>query len=406
MIKYQQKEVVTMTKKKRGLIENLGSENKLIVQKSLPLFSLWRSELTLAEFKILDTYLARIDSHRPDKRTVVFTKGELEEKLGVKKINQKDLKLRLKHLMGNVVEVEDNTSKNGFMLITLFEEVDAEQDDNGLWQITLECTQKAMKYIFNVDNLGYLRYKLRCITSITSRYTYIMFNYLEHNRFRKTWEVSLDALKEILNCDKVETYSIFKEFNKQVLKRVQTEMQAKTECKYTYEPVKKGRNVVAIRFTVETLADIVPEVPEPEELVEIPIDSEAELWETPLEPWKLTAEQKTELRAVLVTVPESKLPSAAACNGSKEIMWYHYIDQKVKEIERRNAEKKIRSKFSYLLKLLKNDAEPVSELPTTDAEQAKTQQSNRFNDFPQRKYSTEEVSEIEQWLLNKRGICK
>lgn len=92
---------------------------------------------------------------------------------------------------------------------------------------------------FNIENLGYLRYKLRCITSLTSRYTYIMFIYLEANRFRKSWDVPLDELKQILDCDKVETYSAFKEFNKQVLKRVQKEMHEKTECRYSYEPIKK-----------------------------------------------------------------------------------------------------------------------------------------------------------------------
>ena len=39
------------------------------------------------------------------------------------------------------------------------------------------------------------------------------FIYLEANRFRKSWEVSLDELKEILSCDKEETYKAFKRFN-------------------------------------------------------------------------------------------------------------------------------------------------------------------------------------------------
>ena len=250
---------MVVARKKIEPITSLGSEDKLTVQKSLPLFALWRSELTLAEFKILDTYLSRIDSHKPEKRAVMFEKGELEKILGVKKINNSDLKARLKHLMGNVVEVPDKDTKKGFRLVTLFEEAEAEQDDYGLWQVKLECTQKAMKYFFNIENLGYLRYKLRCITSLTSRYTYIMFIYLEANRFRKSWDVPLDELKQILDCDKVETYSAFKEFNKQVLKRVQKEMHEKTECRYSYEPVKKGRSVVAVHFEVETLPKLTVE---------------------------------------------------------------------------------------------------------------------------------------------------
>lgn len=242
-----------MARKKVEPITSLGSEDKLTVQKSLPLFALWQSDLTLAEFKILDTYLSRIDSHKPDKRVVVFEKGELEALLGVQKINIKDLELRLKHLMGNVVKLEDKSVKKGFRLVSLFEEAVAEPDDYGLWQVKLECTQKAMKYFFNVENLGYLRYKLRSITSLTSRYTYIMFTYLEHNRFRKSWEVDLDELKTILHCDNEETYKEFKRFNDRLLKRVQKEMHEKTECRYTYEPIKKGRTVFAVRFTLETL---------------------------------------------------------------------------------------------------------------------------------------------------------
>lgn len=148
-----------MARKKIKPITSLRNEDKLTVQKSLPLFALWRSELTLAEFKILDTYLSRIDSHKPEKRAVMFEKGELEKILGVKKINNQDLETRLKHLMGNVIEIPDESMRKGFRLVTLFEEAVAEQDDYGLWQVKLECTQKAMKYFLTS------RTSVICVTS-------------------------------------------------------------------------------------------------------------------------------------------------------------------------------------------------------------------------------------------------
>ena len=244
-----------MAKKKIEPITSLGNEiDKLTVQKSLPLFALWRSELTLAEFKILDTYLSRIDSHKPDKRTVVFEKGELEKILGVKRIRTEELDERLKHL-GTPIRIDDNINqKKKFARISLFEKAMAEQDNYGIWQVELTASQSAMKYFFNIENLGYLRYKLRCITSLTSRYTYIMFIYLEANRYRKSWEVDLAELKEILACDKEETYKVFKRFNDLILKKIHKEMNEKTECRYSYESIKKGRSVVAVRFTVETLS--------------------------------------------------------------------------------------------------------------------------------------------------------
>lgn len=242
-------------KKKSEPITGTGKapENQFTVQKSRPLYALWRSDLTLAEFKILDAYLSRIDRHKPKKRVVVFEKGELEKLLGVKKLNNTELEERLKHLIGNVVKIDDPIKTKSYSLVTLFEEAAVDQDEHGLWQVRLECTQKAMKYLFNVENLGYLRYKLRCVTSIDSRYTYIMFVYLESNRSRKSWEVPLDELKHILNCETENFYREFKYFNRDILKRVQKEMHEKTECRYTYEPIKKGRSVVSIRFTVKTL---------------------------------------------------------------------------------------------------------------------------------------------------------
>ena len=231
-------------------------QDKLIVQKSNPLLSLSQSKLTLAEFKILDTYLARINSREPKNRIVKFEKGELEKLLGVDRIKIKELDDRLENLQSSTVYIPDPTVKKGFRRVTLFELSHAEQDDDGLWSVELMCTPTAMQYFFNIEQLGYLRYKLRCITSISSRYTYIMFLYLEQNRFRKSWEVDLEELKLLLNCT-AERYNSFKFFNAEVLKRVQKELNEKTECHFTYEPIKKARKVVAIKFTLQTISDLI-----------------------------------------------------------------------------------------------------------------------------------------------------
>ena len=336
-----------MARKKAEPIVSLGNDdNKLLVQKSQPLFSLWKSDLTLAEFKILDTYLSRIDSHNPDKRTVVFEKGELEKILGVQKINQPELEKRLIHLMGNVVKVPDNEAKKGFRLVTLFQEAVAEQDDYGIWQIKMECTQKAMKYFFNIENLGYLRYKLRCITSITSRYTYILFIYLEANRFRKSWTVDLQRLKEILNCDKEETYKAFKRFNDLILKKVQKEMHEKTECRFSYEPVKKGRSVVAIKFTVEILPEIAVDVAEPEPS-EMSIDNPLYLLSQACE----NEFSKEQMEVIFAMISPMELEHV---NGI-EIARYHYLAEKYAILKMRASKDKIVHRFNYFKKLIEAD---------------------------------------------------
>ena len=350
-----------MARKKPAPITSLGSEDKLTVQKSLPLFALWRSELTLAEFKILDTYLSRIDSHKPEKRTVMFEKGELEKLLGVKRIRTEELDERLKHL-GTPIRLDDSTAKNKrFTRISLFEKATAEQDDYGLWQVELTASPSAMKYFFNIENLGYLRYKLRCITSLTSRYTYIMFIYLEANRFRKSWEVSLDELKEILSCDKEETYKAFKRFNDLILKKILKEMHEKTECRYSYFPVKRGRSVKAIRFEVETL----PKQYEAPEQLEMPgfTDSESvfdvsqseterrDLYRDALAPYVVTDDQIDEL----VQLARKHIDARGHFTGSDlDQQIYNYL-LSAKRHAKTNARGEIKNIYRYLLPIIENN---------------------------------------------------
>ncbi len=237
--------------------EGMGAHSEYSeIQKARPLQSLSETDLTLPEFKILDAYLARINSHDPDKRTVRLEKGELEKALGVTEIKQDDLEKRLRHLF-QIIKVKDDRKRKGFKLINLFEEADAEQDDDGLWQITLTCTASAREYVFNIDNLGYLRYRLKNVINLTSRYSYVLFLYLLDNRFRKTWSIDLVDLKALLNCN-AERYKQFKFFNAEILKKCHKELCDKTDISFDYKPIKRGRAVSAVEFSVTNIASEQP----------------------------------------------------------------------------------------------------------------------------------------------------
>ena len=232
-------------------------ESKLIVQKSNPLKSLSETGMSLAEFKILDAYLSKIDSHDEEKRFVRFEKGELEKILGVSRILKDDLDARLEGLF-RVVTIRDHHKDKGFTKIALFEKAEAKQDDDGLWQVDLACTPSAMEYIFNIDVMGYLPYMLKNIIELTSRYSYVLYLYLESRRkskFSKSWTIPLDDLKANLRCT-ADTYKEYKRFNDMILKKCHKEINEKTNLRYSYEPIRgKGRKITAIRFTIETIAD-------------------------------------------------------------------------------------------------------------------------------------------------------
>ena len=340
------------------ILEN-GLKDTNLVQKSKPLFSLWGSGLSLGEFKILDTYLSRIDSHNPDAREVHFTKGELETALGVKRIRQDVLEERLRHLMGTVVKISDGRKNNGFTMITLFSMAIAKKNNStDLWDVTLKCTEEAKEYFFNIDQIGYLRYKIGVITKINSVYSYILFQYLEYNRFRSEWDADLDELKEIMQCSQP-SYKQYYRFNDLVLKKCQKELNEKTDCHFSYEPIRKGRKVSSIRFTLEPLS-VAIESPMPDQLT---IADYEDLNQDPDDPLALLSAacddefSREQMDVLLAAIATKDLPPHP---DGLEFARYHYLQQQYAMLNVRAASGKIKHRFEYLLKMIQNDKEGKS----------------------------------------------
>ncbi len=362
MISYIRGENMAKRKKLPSVPDYLGTSSNQQVQKSNPLQSLSETPLTLSELKILDVYLSRINSHNPDKRYVRFEKGELEKLLGVTRILKDDLEKRLDNLFVAVTIRDENKPKN-FTKIGLFEKAEATQDDDGLWQVNLACTGSAMEYVFNIENLGYLRYRLKNIIDLTSRYSYVLYLYLENNRFRKSWEVSIDELRKTLNCT-ADSYNAYKEFNDKILKKCHKELNNKTTLKYTYEPCKKkGRKYTAIKFTLETKSNITdnhdPNQITLEQWQELQEEYESPyFWAEPLN-GEFDEPQLKEILEYLICVPRSKMamPSGLAVGADIEFMRYHYISQKYAAMNNADSKKKINNRFNYFVKMIKADAD-------------------------------------------------
>ena len=326
-----------------------------MIQKSDPLLSLSKTSMTLPELKILDAYLDRINSHDPEKRTVQLEKGKIEEFLGVSRILRPDLEKRLYNL-AQVVKIEDVNKPNGFKLVALFEEISAWQDDDGLWQITLTCTPSAKEYIFNIENLHYLRYALSDVINLTSRYSYFLYLYLIRNRFRGKWEILVNDLKEIIDCT-AETYSQFYRFNDLVLKKCQKELLGKTTLKFSYTPIKHGRFVRSILFEIEPIPKLDEPYTDEQTFLEDVFDvsqSEAErrdLYRDALAPYVVTDDQIDEL----VQLVRKHIDARGHFTGSDlDQQIYNYL-LSAKRHAKTNARGEIKNIYRYLLPIIKSN---------------------------------------------------
>ena len=356
-----------MTKKEVQPIKE-GLRDKNLIQKSTPLQSLWKSSLGLGEFKVLDTYLSRIDSHHPERRKVVFSKDEFENLLGITEVKPKALQAYTDRLMQQVVSLDTPTRKQGFHRISLFSESECDQDDDGRWWVSLTCTPEAMKYIFNVEELGFLRYRLRNVLQISSRYSYVMFLYLLKRRPCKMIDVPLEDLRDLLGCANDPYYDEYKHFNQKVLKRCCDEINEKTELKYTYEPIRSGRKVKSIRFTISSA---IPGYDAPEELPEqISIDDleqdpapfefeddRIDLWFSALgrdNDFANDAAMNVIADAIMKAVPK-ELTVRGLNIDRYDLLLRCYHNLQVRE--RRQDLKPLKNRLSYLVKLIKKEAE-------------------------------------------------
>ena len=355
----------------------LGDTTTLEVQKSRPVCALWRSDLTLEEYKILDTYLARINSHTPRRKYVVFEKGELEDLLGVERIKETDLKKRLKHL-GQPLEIQDLSSKTPkFTLLWLFDKADVELGRDGLWRVKLAASKDAMPYFFNIESLGYLRYSLRCVMALTSSYSYLAYMYLRLNEHKGSWTVPLDELQTVLgykakkskrleNGEKIQDYAQnFKYFNRDILKMAQSELAEKMNYHFTYEPVRRSRAVVAIRFTVSIAAPLPPK-PDKAQLPgqtslfdDDDATTERDFFAAACIPMggtepEFTPEEIDLLLSIIRLVPEDMLPPDPT-TGTDDIAFrrFYLLAQKYKQMSTYRP----RKRFLYLKKSLDTEVE-------------------------------------------------
>ena len=217
------------------------------VEKSRPLLLMKSVPFELGELKVLDTYISRINSENPNIRTVVFSKEEYEELIGVENIDWRTLKKHTRGMLGKVVELEMKPRE--YMQFVLFTKAHYRTDEFGKATIELSCSEQAQSLFFGIKDIGYLHYQLANVLSLTSKHSYLLYLYLKDNVFRERWSVSVEELRDkFLDMKKNEYYKQFKYFKRDILEKALKEINEKTDISYEWKPIKRGRTVTHIEF--------------------------------------------------------------------------------------------------------------------------------------------------------------
>lgn len=313
--------------------------------------------LYLYEFKILDLYISRIDARHPEQRWVRFEKGEIERLLGFPQIGIDDLKNRLENLYVTV-DLPRSKTPRALDTISLFEQATCTLDEESRWQIDLECTSAAMKYIFNSTNIDYIRYKIRSICHLTSKYSYILFLYLEENRSRVIWEEDVSILRKILGCE-IEFFDSFPRFNQKILRQCRKELLEKTECSFSYVPVHQDKLIGTVRFKVDPILIVKSDYNH-----HIECQSSSTNFITLLENAccdsvtglpEFSRNEMIQIGEILRTLPLHKLPTRTPYNDYRSAL-YNYLSDRYAALNHYSSDNTGDSRIDRLINMIKSDA--------------------------------------------------
>ena len=350
---------------------------KYWVQKSDPLVLMRTVPFTLGELKILDTYISRINAADDTRRTVIFTKEEYEELMGLTCVDYRTLKKHTGGMLGKVVTLEMPNKE--YVQFVLFEQARYHKDEYGKPIIELTCTTLAQDLFFCINKYHYFKYALENVISLTHKASYLLYVYIRSNRYRGEWDIDLNELRDtVLDCKKQQTYKEFKEFKKAVLAPAVKEVNQKTDCHFVYEAIKRGRRVAKIKFIYQSqdliedqisLFDEQPNVPQLPDQSQNEDEDELRLAKYGSEMLSILAEavkdefSKEEMEAIDLVLSRIDIPRDQYQRGVYAIYYgrQRYLREKYAALnaeaakKERKGQKPIANRFKYFLGMLEND---------------------------------------------------
>jgi plasmid replication initiation protein len=210
-------------------------------------------------------YMANcIDKDDTDFFTYKTKLNTILDVLEIERKNWKWLGRQLKELQTKLISIQDDNDGMEYVSLISYFKINTKDD-------TVEYRfDKAMKPFLLQLQKNFTKLSLEKILNFDSSYTIRLYEIIEqkaallkkyNNKKLINFEIELDELKEILvgeynpKTDKIEikkSYSFFGSFKQKVLDVAYTELKLKGDYYFEYKPIKTGRKITSILFTIMT----------------------------------------------------------------------------------------------------------------------------------------------------------
>lgn len=233
-------------KKKETYLE---LRNKTVV-KANDLIQKSRFNMSLQQQKIILFLISQVSPFDEDFKEYEFSIQEFCRVCGItisSGKNYQDVKRCIKDIADKSVWINVNGEEE-----TLLRWIEKPyiNNKNGLVRIRLDEDMKP--YLLQLKE-NFTRYELIYTLYFKSKYTIRLYELVKSIHYRELEEyrhtLSLDELRKALGG---ETYTEYRDFKRRVLDVAVNEINAHSDKQVSYTPIKKGRNVVAIEFSIQT----------------------------------------------------------------------------------------------------------------------------------------------------------
>lgn len=217
----------------------------LMIRKAHPIIEAGY-KLSLAEQRIILLSLAKLDNRNAEQSLVTLYVKEYAENFGVDETTAyRDLKNASKRLYERsiILKGEDETTE--------FRWIESRtRYHSGEGRISFEFSRRVVPYLFELDKrLGYTQYHLLSVSGFSNIYSIRFYELCKKLQGMQNQVVEVDEVRRMLMLE--DKYREFKTFKRDVLNPAFKEINAKSDLLVEIAPIKRGRTIVALKFSIQ-----------------------------------------------------------------------------------------------------------------------------------------------------------
>jgi len=228
--------------------KKIGSPKKLVVKSNRLIEA--KSKLSIQEQRILLTAISQIKPTEEDfnEKGYAISIAEFRELADLKgRAYYTEIKELTHKLVGRtiVIHEEDGILQTSWLSSAKY------VDQQGI--VYLSFDERLKPYLIQLKK-EFTSYQLHYVMKLKSKYSTRIYELLKQYEKIGHREFTLDELREKVSVEDGK-YEKYGDFNRNVVKKAQSEINKNTDIQFIYTPRKQGRKVVGIHFTIQINQD-------------------------------------------------------------------------------------------------------------------------------------------------------